>query len=414
MSDSIFRQSALDRLASPERLDVAQQLVPRAHVLTLCTVAAALVSALAWATFTKVPVEIPASGVIIGRSGLADVATPEGGQVARILVRSGAFVAAGQPVVELDRADLTRDLAEARAKLEAAQQRYAGLAGFYSESSVRDRGADSIRLKSLGESQVALRERERFLSGKLESMRVLVARGFITRDRVQEVEDDLASVRERSAGLAEAGMRVRVDENAKSGQAQLALLEEQRTIDEQQRAIARLTTQLTERRFVRASLGGQVTEIKVGLGDTVAPGAAVATLAPDTSAGSLVARFYVPAAQGKRVTPGMEARVAPSSIERAVYGYIEGKVVAVSPLPATREGLRRVLRNDALVEQMFAGGAPIEVLVVLRRDPSTPSGYHWSASKGPARQVTPGTEVGGSVVVERRQVIALLVSQGLR
>lgn len=412
MSESIFRQSALDRLANPERLDVAQQLVPRAHWLMLGALAAAIVLVLGWATLTKVPVEIPASGVIIGRSGLAEVASPDGGQVSRILVRSGAFVTAGQPVVELNRTDLQRDLAEARAKLMAAQQRYAGLAGFYSETALRDRGVDSIRLGSLSESKAALRDRERYLLDKLGRMRALVGRGFIQRDRVQDTEDELALVREKLAGLTEAGVRVQVEENTKSGQARLALLEEQRTIDEQQRAIASLSAQLAERSFVRAGQAGQITEIKVGVGDSVAAGAAVATVAPEIATGKLVARFYVPSAQGKRVAAGMEARVAPASVERALYGYIEGTVIAVSPLPATREGLRRVLRNDALVEQMFAGGAPIEVLVALQRDPGTPSGYRWSASQGPPRQITPGTEVGGSVVAERRRVIGLLISGG--
>ena len=410
MADSVFRQSALDRLVNPERLDVAQRLVPRAHWIALGALGAAIVLALAWAALTRVPVEIPASGVIIGRSGLAEVASPDGGQVSRILVRSGAFVEVGQPVVELDRTDLRRDLSEARARLIAAQQRYAGMAGFYSDSAARDSGADGIRLGSLADSRVALRDRERFLRDKLVRMRALVARGFIQRDRVEEIDGELAMVREKLAGVAEAGVRLRIDANAKSGQAGLALLEQQRAIDEQQRAIERLNAQLTERSFVRAGQAGQVTEIKVGIGDTVAPGAALATIAPEIAAGKLVARFYVPAAQGKRIARGMEARVAPASFERALYGYIEGTVAAVAPLPATREGMRRVLRNDALVDQMFAGGAPIEVLVALHRDPATPSGYRWSASRGPARQITPGTEVGGSVVAERRRVIGLLVS----
>ena len=412
MGDSVFRQSALDRLANPERLDVAQQLVPRAHWIGLGALGAAIVLALAWASLTRVPVEIPAMGVIIGRSGLAEVASPDGGQVSRIMVRSGAYVALGQPVIELDRTDLRRDLVEARARLLAAQQRYAGLAGFYSETAARDSGANGIRLGSLADSRAALLDRERFLLDKLERMRTLVGRGFIQRDRVADTEGELAMVREKLAGIAEAGVRVRIDANAKSGQASLTLLEEQRAIGEQERAIARLTAQLTERSFVRAGQAGQLTEIKVGIGDTVAPGAAVATIAPETTAGKLVARFYVPAAQGKLIARGMEARVAPASFERAIYGYIEGTVVAVAPLPATREGMRRVLRNDALVEQMFVGGPPIEVLVALRRDPATPSGYRWSASQGPARQITAGTEVGGSVVAERRRVIGLLVSGG--
>ena len=103
----------------------------------------------------------------------------------------------------------------------------------------------------------------------------------------------------------------------------------------------------------------------------------------------------------------------PGRHERAQYGYILGRVISVAPLPATTAGMRRVLRNDQLVEQLRVGGAPIEVRVALIRDPATRTGFAWSASKGPASDVSVGTLAEGRVAVDYIPVIAWLIP-GLR
>ena len=119
--------------------------------------------------------------------------------------------------------------------------------------------------------------------------------------------------------------------------------------------------------------------------------------------------MYVPPAEGKRVAEGMIAEIAPTTVEREVYGHIYGKVVSVAPLPATPEGMRRILQNDQLVEQLSVGGAPIEVRLDLRPDPATPSGFAWSASEGPTGGVNAGTLLEGKVIVEERPLLDLML-----
>jgi HlyD family secretion protein len=105
----------------------------------------------------------------------------------------------------------------------------------------------------------------------------------------------------------------------------------------------------------------------------------------------------------------MRAEIVPTTVERAVHGHIPGRVVSVAPLPATPEGMRRVLQNDQLVQQLIAGGAPIEVRAALERDPAVPSGFRWSASKGPDAEISAGSIVEGEVVVDRTPVIGWLI-----
>ena len=407
MTETIFRQSALDRMASPERLDAPLKLVGRPSWLLLGAFAIAIVAALVWAIATSAPVKVSARGLIIDRTGLAEITAADTGRIERLLVAPGDTVRTGQPIATLARTDLVREIAAARAKLADAEARYARLGSFYGAQGSREAGADSVRLATIAKSRQALAERERYLVTKAGKMEALIARGFIKRDDLVNVQIELADVRERLANLGESVLRVRIDANQRSGETGLALLDEQRTIEEQQRTIERLTAQLADQQTVRAAQAGVVTEVKVNAGDVIAAGSALATLSPTD--GALVALLYIPAADGKRVQPGMIAEIAPTTVERAVYGHIPGKIISVAPLPATAEGMRRVLRNDQLVQELIAGGAPIEVRVALDRDAANISGFAWSASKGPRTQVSAGSPVAGRVVVAQTRMIRWLI-----
>ena len=49
-----------------------------------------------------------------------------------------------------------------------------------------------------------------------------------------------------------------------------------------------------------------------------------------------------------------------------------------------RCGYLAQLRNDQIVQELVAGGAPIEVRVALDRDAATPSGKYTLATRAPA------------------------------
>lgn len=407
VTESIFRQSALDRMASPDRLDAPLTLVGRPSWLLLSAFAVATVFGLAWAAVTHAPVKVGARGILIDRTGLAEIVASDAGRVERLMVSPGDLVEDGQPIATIARTELIREIEAARAKLTDAEARLARLRGYYGTQSSQAAGADNARLSTLAESRRALTERARYLEARAAKMQALLKRGFIQQDSLATVQAELADVRERIATLGESAIRVRVDASKRSGDAGLALLDEQRTIDEQQRLIARLGAQLSDQQMVRAPRRGIVTEVKVSAGDVIAPGTALATISPQGV--SLVALLYVPAAEGKRIAKGMAAEIVPTTVERSVYGYITGRVAAVAPLPSTAEGMRRVLRNDQLVQQLVADGAPIEVRIALDRSTTTPSGFAWSASSGPKARPSAGSIVQGQVVVDRTRLIRWLV-----
>ena len=68
-----------------------------------------------------------------------------------------------------------------------------------------------------------------------------------------------------------------------------------------------------------------------------------------------------------------------------------------------------ILGNEQLVQQMLAGGPPLEVQIELEKDAKTVSGLAWSSSNGPPLQITPGSTVSAAVVYREDRPVDLLV-----
>ena len=166
MAETIYRQSALDRMANPERLDAPLTLVARPQWLLLGGFALAIIFGLIWAVVTQAPVKVQARGILIDRTGLAEIVAGDAGRIERLLVAPGEAVTAGQPVATVARTELSREIADARAKLSDAQGRYERLRGFYGSQGSREAGADSVRLGTIADSRVALAF-QRFAAGSI-------------------------------------------------------------------------------------------------------------------------------------------------------------------------------------------------------------------------------------------------------
>ena len=409
MADSIFRKEALDRLANPERLDAPLRLVAAPHWALLAGFVALVAAALIWASVTLAPVKVAGRGILIDRAGLSEIVASDSGQIAAVNIAAGDSVVEGQPIAVLARSELEREIADTRARLAQAQARLARLNTYYAGQTRSEGSADSDRLGSIARTRAELNRRRIALEERARRIAALVPRGFVGRDTLIAAEAAAAETRERIAGLDDEAARLKVEGVGRTGRYRLALLDEQTGIEQLQRELVRLEARAGDQTIVRARSSGQVIEVKVGPGDVVAPGSALATIARSDRSGETIALIYVPAGEGRRIQPGMRAELLPDTVEREVYGTVVGRVLSVSRLPATREGMRRILRNDQLVDQLLLGGAVTEVQVALERDPSTPTGFRWSTSRGPDGGVGIGTLAGARIVIDRRRVLDWLL-----
>jgi HlyD family secretion protein len=324
-----------------------------------------------------------------------------------VLVKSGDLVAKGQPVARIRQDVIVRQIRDAQAKLAALRSELAEAVRSAGEQK-RLRARDTAQQKANLQRAIETLEKDQaLLAERMEAERKLLEDGLITKQTfittqqsLNQKRDDLANQRLQLNGL------------------DLKRLEDDQQLDQQitvrQAAIRdlelesrELNAKLTENVVVTSPYGGRVLEILAARGDVVSPGSPI--LSVEVVSEDLVAVLFVPAASGKQVQKGMAVLVSPSTVKREEYGSILGRVTRVAEFPSTARGMTRLLGNEALVTRLMAEGPPIQVDVLLVRDPSTPTGYRWSSSRGPSVKISSGTLTQGDVVVKEDRPIRLVI-----
>ncbi len=400
---TVFRRSP-DKLDRPLRVSTSIAGLAFA-VLLLCIVAAT-----AWSFVSTAPIKVEAQGILLSRLGVLDVSANAAGRVTDLKVLVGDHVTSGQAVAEISQPELGETLQSKIMELasrRAEQQQLRLLTARTGEAADRQRAmrrqAIDVRVASLTQRLATTREIEAntaslFASGVTTRMRLLDT----TNDRSRS-ENDLNDARSQLLSLQAEIEEQHARDDREALKAQIA-------VDDAERAIAVVRASLARADVVTAPTGGTVVEINVNGGEQVQPGVALLRMLPgESEAKDLQAIVYVSGGGGKRVQPGMEVQVVPATARQQRDGFIEGRVVAVAELPASRESILRVLKNAAFVDQLTRAGPPYQVMISLATDPDAPSGFRWSTGTGPATPIQIGTQVSAKIVVDRVPVIGLIV-----
>lgn len=272
MSSPLFRQTALERLSSPEQLDQLVRITRPTGWLALLALGLILVAAILWGVFGSLPIQVTGQGILLSAGGLHDVISPAAGQVVEVDFEAGDVIQAGQIV----------------------------------------------------------------------------------------------------AYMIETGQPVSI--------------------------------------AVTSPYSGRVVERLVDAGSPIeasAPLLSLEGLNPDGRV-DVVAVIYMAPTEGKKIHPGMEVEISPSTVRREEYGFMLGRVASVGQFPATPQGMLRVLGNPELVKTLSAVGAPVEVRVALSTDARSASGYAWSSEAGPPTQVDSGTLCTAWITLDQRRPISLI------
>lgn len=413
----LFRAAALDKLASPERLDLAAAVVrPTAWLLLLTAllfVGVAVVGSIA----IRVPVKVAGEGILLSPEGVREVTSLSTGQVERLLVRLGQRIEEGQVVARIGQPDLVQELATAQAELRDAQDHLDRTLQFQANVSRAAAASRVEQRQNLDESTGLTEQRLALLRTRLRDLEGLEARGLALKAAVMQARGDVSSAIEELARTRYARRQSAVEEtNAQTEQERERLTLSLRHATAE-RHVAELQARLDRFQVVVSPFAGTVAELKVNEGETVERGVALLTLLPGeaTPAGGrgsfapVVATLYISASDGKRVRAGMEVQIVPSTVRREEYGFILGRVTSVAEVQATPEGMQRSLKNRQLAQTLSAAGAPFEVRAELLTDTATPSGYHWSSSQGPDTMITTGTLAHAEVVTRREPLLQLLI-----
>ncbi len=121
----------------------------------------------------------------------------------------------------------------------------------------------------------------------------------------------------------------------------------------------------------------------------------------------LIAVLFYPLEDGKKIYPGMNVKISPSTVSKEAYGYLLGKVVSVSDLPVTERQLSDLTGSEQFAENITKK-LVLQVIVDLIPSSLNKSGYLWSSEPGPDTGIDNGTLCDGFVVTEEIKPINLV------
>ncbi|MBK8989878.1 MAG: HlyD family efflux transporter periplasmic adaptor subunit [Chloroflexi bacterium] len=101
MTSSIFRKVSLDRLSSPEQLDLLMQVTSPRSWLAFLALALLVATAVYWAIFGQISLQQTATAALIPTGGIKNVIVAENGQLFAWHVTAGESVAENQIVAEI-------------------------------------------------------------------------------------------------------------------------------------------------------------------------------------------------------------------------------------------------------------------------------------------------------------------------
>ncbi|REJ82031.1 MAG: NHLP bacteriocin system secretion protein [Acidobacteria bacterium] len=370
MAKQLFRKAALDRLASPEQLDVAMQVTSPRGWIALGAVGSVLILIVLWGFLGTVSTKVDGSGILIPGEGLLSITAGSQGRLIEILVAEGDSVSQGDLVARLSQEALELRIRNKREELDEAI-------------------AQASTQGGAGDVTSGLYAELRAQQARLERQRESLQKGLITRSTVLATEQRITQIRQQ----------IRGEQDRQTGQ--------ENRVDAIRRQLDELERERESSSEVRSPFSGRVIEVVATVGDLVGGGSRLVTM--ESFESDLAAVFYVPATDGKKVQEGMEVRVSPATVKPEEYGFMMAEVLSVGDYPESPESLMRTLRNQNTVNALTGDGAPFQVVARLEKEPATPSGFRWSSSTGPPVQVFSGTPIMAKVTVEERRPISYVV-----
>ena len=407
-TDKLFRSAALKQLNSPDDLDRLVRVTRPIGWAAGLTLALMIAAVLAWSAIGRLPSRVAGDGLVLPQGGrVLEVQARGSGILSALAVRVGDQLEAGQVIGRLGSTESERELAGVQKELEerrrdltqtiAAAQSELRLR---TESLRRQRATIDLRIQTA-------RGREATLQERLATTEQLFRERLVTRAQVIGTQNELQSAQQELSNAASDAARLGSDELELQRVADERMRDRQRAVDDTARRAESLAANLGDQLTIRAPSSGTVLEIRTQAGALVRPGQEILALNQRDDRLEIVA--FVSSANGSRLKPGMDVRVALSSARREEVGTLEGEVASVSQFPLSFEAINTIIGNDDLARTFTRSGPPFLVRISLRPDPASVSGYRWTSRRGNTVLVSSGIPAHVEIVTDLRRPIALVI-----
>lgn len=403
-----FRAAALDRAASPEQFDHLVVITKPSDWIWAAVICLLLVAAIIWGIVGRIPTRVSGEGILISNGDrVVDAVSAAAGRLASVSVTVGDHVVKGQPIARIVQTDIEQKHSEAVAVLGEKQREYAVLAArVQSELVVKSQNFAKLE-DALNQVIRATTQRVQFLTVDVRNLEDLLAKGFTTRKNLSDRREELTSAQQRLDDTRNQILKLRADKTDLETQRDRELRQAQFSLNEAERQVSATEESLSQNTQVISPIEGRVVEVKISTGSVLAVGTAVVEI--ESEGNKLEAVVYIPPDQGKRIKPGMQVQLEPSTVKREEFGMMLGTVETVSDFPMTPQGMTAVLHNETLVTRFSHDGAPYAAKVVLEQDASTTTGYRWAVGNGPNLRLTSGTLTRAEITTRHQRPLDLVI-----
>lgn len=406
MARQIYRQKALARMASPDRLDqLISVLNPKAW-LALTALGVIVVTAVLWSIFGRIPTTVNGSGILLSKGGVFDIEVLGSGVVTHIGPNVGDLIHRGQVIAYIDQPSIKQDIEQAERQLKTVEKEREKKENFHNRNTQLELSLMVEEQRQMKRSSEVIKERILWLEEKVKAENEALKLGIITSDALQRSVQLLESARAedvnieiKSAGLDKRRIALKINTEQDLHGIDLRIQQIQDNLES-------LSLLLAQTSKVISPYTGYLQEIKAKEGELVNVGRSIASIEKTDT--PLIVVGFIPVV-GQKVKSGMKVQITPVTVKREEYGFMHGTVTRVSGLPTTTQGMMRILNNSLLVEQLAAQGAPFTIEMDMDKDPNTPTGMKWSSREGPDIKIQSGTMCELRVVVREQRPLDLAI-----
>lgn len=410
MNTRLFRKVSLERLSSPEQLDVLMKVASPLGWLSLLSVGILLTVALLWGFWGSIPTTVNGNGILLKAGGVFNIECITSGQVSAVYVNVGDSVSKNQLIARVAQPKLISEINKDRARLDQLKEERERFQR-YSTDEMQKKMEYHAKQRTDFENSIKLsQETLKWLYERLQNQESLLDQNLIRRQDYLNTKKEIYDTKVAIDKLNRDLKQVSIDESEYKHKQRIEISNKKHEIDQLKTQIESQEDELDLKSRVVSPYSGSVVELLVSDGSFVNSGDAILALElGGYNVMNLEAVFYVAAGDGKKVRPGMKAQVSPATVKREEWGCMLGLVTGVSAFPTTQKGMLRNLQNQKLVESFSSGGAPIEITVDLVPEAGSVSGYKWTTSKGPPITVEHGTICTATVTVSEQPPIQLVI-----
>jgi len=403
-----FRAAALDRAASPEQFDHLVVITKPSDWILTAVICLVLVAAIVWGVLGKIPTRVTGDGILISNGDrVVDAVSAAAGRLASVSVVVGDHVVAGQSVAQIVQTDIEQKHKEAVAVLQEREREYSVLEGRV-EKELAAKGQNYAKLEeALNQVIKATTQRIEYLQVDVKNLESLLAKGLTTRRNFDDRRAELTSAQQRLDDSHNQILKLRAEKTDLETQRDRELRQSEFQVNEARRQEKSMAEQLTQNTQVVSPIEGRILELKISPGSVLAVGTPVVGI--ESEGDKLEAVIFVPAEQGKKIKPGMQVHVEPSTVKREEFGMMIGRIATVSDFPMTPQGISALLHNETLVSRFNKEGAPYAAKVVLEEDASTATGYRWAVGNGPNVHLSSGTLARAEITTRHQRPLDLII-----